>query len=636
MVTNLSETRLLKLDYAILSPVGGTLVSRVPKIIVELRRWNVVRAAVGYLVVAWLLIQIADILLDAFAAPAWVLRTIVIVLAAGIPVTLLIAWAYELTGQEHKATDQESGALSAPMRYARQIDFVIIGVLILAVALFAADKFKWINFGPAASTGPVSLAVLPLKDISMTGDQGWLSDGLTEEILNSLAGLPELRVISRSSAFHFKNGDLPRGQIAKLLDVEYTVDGSVRRVNNDLRLTAKLIRNSDGVQLWSNVYDRSADDILQVQTDIAESVANALNIFLDDDQREFMFATGTRNVEAFEAFLKGRAIFDAVHRGDRSKTLWAANGLFEKALSFDSTYAAAHYMHHDAYPHYLMSEGADPMAPVQPGLVLTEAEAVGRMRTDLRNAIANARDASLKASMEIDHTVLLEPWHRLPDLFLVLKDAAENGRSETRLLGWTDLVLTALGQAETTLLRANNNLLTDPYEPLNWINSATASLCLNRPQDAISSLQRGRRLVGDHEFMNRVEAMAHLMLGNIELAAQFYMKEDSLVALAHALLGQEEEARRSAVEIEARNPRQEELILAYAALGDEEEVNRLTRRIDSSTVGSLQLLRAMSYVAGRVPFNLDEAPNFKKRLLEAAIEPSSLEVWSTETIILQD
>ncbi len=607
---------------------------RFPKTIEDLRRRNVFRAAFGYLVVAWLLVQIADILLDTFAAPAWMMRTIVIVLIAGVPVTLIIAWAYGVTHHETEKPDQKSVSASAPSRFGRHIDFIIIGVLVLAVALFAADRFRWIDFERSPVTGPVSLAVLPFKDISMAGNQGWLSDGLTEEILNSLAGFPQLRVIARTSAFHFQDQDVSPDQIAELLDVEYTVEGSVRRVGNALRLTVKLIRNSDGVQVWSNVYNRSTDDILQVQTEIAESIANALDVVLDVDQREFMFVTGTRSVEAFEAFLKGRAIFDAVHRGDRSKNLWMANDLFEEALAFDSTYAAAHYMHHDAYPHYLMSEGADPMAPAGPGLDLTEAGAVDRMRTDLEHAIANARDASLKASMEIDHTVMLQSWHRLPELFLILRDSAQTGRSETRLLGWTDLVLTALGHAETTLLRANNNLQADPYEPLNWINSATASLCLNRPQDAISYLRRGRRLVGDHEFMNRVEAMAHLMLGDVELAAQFYMKEDTLVALAHALLGQEELARRSAAEIEARNPRQEELILAYAALGDKENVDRLTRRIDSGTIGPLQLLRVMSYVAGRVPFDLREAPNFRNRLLEAGIEPGSLETWSTETSIL--
>ena len=98
--------------------------------------------------------------------------------------------------------------------------------------------------------------------------------------------------------------------------------------------------------------------------EVAESIAKALDVVLDDSQRELMFATGTRNVEAFEAFLKGRSIFDAVHRGDRTTSLWMANEWFERAISLDSTYAAAHYMHHDAYPHYLMSAGADPMAPI--------------------------------------------------------------------------------------------------------------------------------------------------------------------------------------------------------------------------------------------------------------------------------
>ena len=155
-----------------------------------------------------------------------------------------------------------------------------------------------------------------------------------------------------------------------------------------------------------------------------------------------------------------------------------------------------------------------------------------------------------------------------------------------------------------------------------------ASLALDRPEDAIDYLQRGRKLAGDHEFMYRIEAMALLMQGDVETAAQLFMKEETLIALAYALLGQEERARQTAAAIEQRNPRQEELILAFAVLGDQANVDRLSRALDSSAVGSLQLLRVMSYVAGRVPFNMQETPNFQMRLLEAEIDPDSFEAWT--------
>jgi TolB-like protein len=604
----------------------------VSRFIKELQRRNVFRAGAAYLVVTWLLVQISDIVLGAFAVPAWALRAIVMALALGFPVAVVLAWIYEITTHGVKRTERVAESASTSPQMGRQVDFVIIGVLLVGIALFAADRFMWIDFGTETSADRRSIAVLPLEDLSIAGDQEWLAEGLTEELLNSLARLPELQVIARSSAFHFKNQDMPLHEIAKKLNVDYVVEGSVRRVDDRLRLTAKLIRISDGVQIWSNVYDRLANDVLDVQVEVAENIAKALDVVLDDSQRAFMFATGTRNVEAFEAFLKGRSIFDAVHRGDRTVSLWTANKWFEKAISLDPTYAAAHYMHHDAYPHFLMSAGADPMTPADQESDISDASAMERMRTDLESAVTSVTSPSLRASIDIDRTVLLDTWYRLPELFRILEISAKDGHTETRLLGWTDLVLVALGHAEITLRRADNQLQTDPYESLNWINGAMALLALDRPEDAIDYLQRGRRLAGDHEFMNRIEAMAHLMQGDVENAAKLFMKEETLVALAYALLRQEERARRTAAAIEKRNPRQEELILVFAVLGDQANVDRLSRVLDSSTVGSLQLLRAMYYVAGGVPFNMRETPNFRMRLLEAGIEPNSLEAWKPDSI----
>ena len=598
------------------------------RFIKELQRRNVFRTGAAYLVVTWLLVQISDIVLGAFAAPPWVLRTIVIILALGFPVAVVLAWIYEITAQGVMRTEQVADSTSTLPQMGRQVDFVIIGVLLVGIALFAADRFEWIDFGADTSADRRSIAVLPLRDLTITGDQEWLADGLTEEILNSLARLPELQVIARSSSFHFKNQDIPLHEIAEMLNVGYVVEGSVRRDNDRLRLTAQLIRVSDGIQIWSNVYDRLANDVLNVQTEVAESIAEALEVVLDDSQRELMLATGTSDVAAFEAFLKGRSIFDAVHKGDRTVSLWTANEWFEKATSLDPTYAAAHYLHHDAYPHFLMSSGADPMAPIDQAPEISDANAVDRMRTDLESAIASVTNPSLRASIDIDRTVLLDTWYRLPELFRILETAAKAGHTETRLLGWTDLVLAALGHAEITLRRAENQLRTDPYESVNWINAAMASLALDRPEEAIDYLQRGRRLAGDHEFMNRLEAMALLMQGYVERAAKLFMNEETLIALSYALLGQEERARQSAAAMEKVNPRQEELILVFAALGDQANVDRLSRVLDSSTVGSLQLLRVISYVAGRVPFNMQETPNFRMRLLEAGIDPNSLEAWN--------
>ena len=600
------------------------------RFLAELKQRKVYRVAMVYAGVAWLLLQLADVVFPPLGLPEWSITLVLVIAALGFPVAMILAWVYDLTPEGMTRSQSIEGAQTHPPSLSRVIEFALIGMLVFAVGYLYLERLALQTdraaFEPEAQ--PRSVAVLPFVDLTASGNQEWLSDGMTEEIQNSLARLPELRVIARTSTFYFKERAIPLDEIAERLDVDYVVEGSVRRDDNKLRLTAKLIRVSDKVQLWSSTYDRPAQDILNVQLDVAESIASALDVVLNDSQREFMLGTGTRNVEAFEAFLKGRSIFDAVHRGDRSTSLWIANQWFEKAISLDPSFGAAHYMHHDAYPHFLMSRGADPMASGESNPDMNDVLAMNQMRTDLNRAVEHVGDQSLRASIELDRTILLDAWYRLPEIFSTLESIAVDGHTETRLLGWTDLVLATLGQAETTLKRADNQLRTDPYEPLNWINGAMALIALDRPKDSIDYLKRGRRLAGGHDFMFRIEAMALLMQGKTEHAAQVFMKEETLAPLAYALLGQEASARESAATIEQRNPLQEELILAFAVLNDKANVDRLSRALDESPVGSLQLLRAMSYAAGRVPFNIQETPNFRARLKEADIDPGSLVAWT--------
>jgi TolB-like protein len=602
------------------------------RFLTELKQRKVYKVAVVYAGVAWLLLQLVDVIFPPLGLPEWSIPLVLVIAAVGFPVALVLAWVFDLTPEGVTRTQTAAPTQLHALSLSRVIEFALIGALVCAVGYLYLDRIA-LQRDKAEVERMVStkaVAVLPFEDLTASRDHDWLADGMTEELQNSLARLPELHVIARTSAFFFKDKATTLDEIAVRLDVDYIVEGSVRRDGSKLRLTAKLIRVSDEVQLWSNTYDRLAQDIFAVQLDVAESIAKALDVVLDDSQREFMLGTGTRNVEAFEAFLKGRSIFDAVHRGDRSTSLWAANQWFEKAIALDPSFGAAHYMHHDAYPHFLMSGGADPMASGAANPNMNDVLAMNQMRTDLNRAVENIGDQSLRASIQLDRTILIDSWHRLPEIFSRLEVFAANGHTETRLLGWTDLVLAALGQAETTLKRAENQLRTDPYEPLNWINGAMALLALGRSEDAIEYLQRGRQLAGDHEFMYRIEAMALLVQGKTESAAEIFMKEETLTPLAHALRGQESRARESAAVIEQRNPRQEELILVFAVLNDKANVDRLSRALDESPAGSLQLLRVMSYAAGRVPFNIQKTPNFRSRLEEGGIDPDSLEAWKPQ------
>ena len=180
----------------------------------------------------------------------------------------------------------------------RKLDYVIIAVLISAVAFLLVDKFVLRHEPAANAVTDKSVAVLPFVAMSNGPDDEYFADGLTEEILNALAQLPDLLVSARTSAFYFKGQDIPVGEIAAKLGVAHIVEGSVRRDGEQLRVTAQLVRASDGFHLWSDTYDRSATSSFAVQSDIAEKVAASLNVVLDEEQRESMREIGLRDPEA--------------------------------------------------------------------------------------------------------------------------------------------------------------------------------------------------------------------------------------------------------------------------------------------------------------------------------------------------
>ncbi|MDH5323702.1 MAG: adenylyl cyclase, partial [Gammaproteobacteria bacterium] len=309
-------------------------------LIAELKRRNVFRVAVAYAVIAWVLAQVADLAFDNFGAPDWVPKSVLFILALGFPLAIFFAWAFEMTPEGVKKEKDVERSQSITSQTGRKLDFLIIGVLLIAVGLLLVDKFVLREVASPGSAEMVaaentdkSLAVLPFVAMSNGPDDEYFADGLTEEILNSLAQLPELLVTARTSAFSFKGLDVPVPEIAAKLGVAHVVEGSVRRAGDQLRITAQLIRAHDGFHLWSDTYDRSSADSFGVQGEIAEKVAAALDIVLDEQQLAKMHSSGMRNPEAFIAYQKGQEIYRRAHGTDDDNEevaeLRAANDYFE-------------------------------------------------------------------------------------------------------------------------------------------------------------------------------------------------------------------------------------------------------------------------------------------------------------------
>ena len=270
----------------------------------ELKRRNVFRVAIAYLAVSWLVLQAADIVLDNIAAPTWLMQALMFFMVVGFPIAIIFAWAFEMTADGIKKEADVDRSHSITGNTGKKLDRVIIGVLGAAVVFLLVDKFMLGDESASTAITGKSVAVLPFVAMSRGPDDEYFADGLTEEILNSLTLLPELLVTARTSSFYFKGQDVPVPEIAETLGVAHVVEGSVRRDGDRLRVTAQLIRAADGFHLWSANYDRDSDDTFGVQTDIAEKIATALDVVMDDEQRRDMLKKGIRNPEAFVAYKK--------------------------------------------------------------------------------------------------------------------------------------------------------------------------------------------------------------------------------------------------------------------------------------------------------------------------------------------
>jgi len=338
----------------------------------ELKRRNVFRVGVAYVVIAWLVAQVLQLVFESFGTPDWVMKTLLVLLATGLPFVLFFAWAFEMTPEGLKRESEVDRTQSITSETGRRLNSAIVVVLVLALGYFAVDKFVLSPARDAAlveaakreareqaeaveqasaqaedkaaqdATQPdKSIAVLPFVNMSGDEENEYFSDGLTEELLNSLARIKELKVTGRTSSFAFKGKNTDLREIGQTLGVAHILEGSVRKANNRVRITAQLIKAEDGYHLWSDTFDRELDDIFAIQEEIASRVAGELSLALLGDSQGELVHADTRNTEAYEAYLRGRFLFlrdpdDVQNQNDAEK-------LFQHALDLDPDFSLAWY-----------------------------------------------------------------------------------------------------------------------------------------------------------------------------------------------------------------------------------------------------------------------------------------------------
>ena len=604
----------------------------------ELRRRNVIRMAGLYLVGAWLATQVAATLLPVFDAPAWAMKAVVGVLAVGLLPALVFSWVFELTPEGLKRDADVPLEQSIAPQTAKRLDRVLLVVMALALGYFAIDKFVLAPRRDAAlvastrqheavrkvaasphAIAPQSIAVLPFASMSAEADNEFFADGLSEEILNSLARIDGMQVVGRTSSFQFKGKNEDLREIGRKLGVANVLEGSVRREGQRARITAQLIRASDGVHLWSQTYDRTLQDTLAVQLDIAENVAGALDVLLDDKQRAVMRKAGVRDVDAFIHYQKGWALYLDAHRNpvvDTLNGLRAANAELDRAIALEPNYSMAHYAKADLYEHTLIDDNTSQAERI---------EAQRAVLQTLARAAATGPDAQQREFALAERQMLSDDWRGI------------TGRLDSALRqpgcsapNWMPVFASAFGYAdalEPVLARA---AICDPLNSITWNPRAWVARAAGNGT-RMQAIYAQLRAYQPELRVSPQELLAMAMLGHGDDARDLPSSVDSVTASTYGiamqvarLQGMDRAQARAWIgpgdrnSIKLREWASVDLVEA-ALFGDRTEANRLAAGLDARPAGPFLLAIAVTYCGCGAPFDLEATPNFKARLGESGL-----------------
>ncbi len=514
--------------------------AKLSQFVLELQRRNVFRTGAAYLVIAWLLVQVADILLDAFDAADWVLRAVVVVLAIGFPIAIVLSWIYEITSRGVKRSDELESEEAVAAVDGRKIDFVIIGVLLLAVVLFAADRFRWIDLGGQAPVAARSIAVLPFAFLGSDPDSEYVADAMTDELIGRLGRSDAVQIKSRLSVARFKGTDRDVSDLADELGVSLVLEGAVRKADDRVRVTAQLTDASSGFQEWSDVFDSESDDWFSLHEHMAIQIADALNLQFSQQEADAIRAHHTENPEAYDAFWRGWLLLESFH-SDAShpeEKFRSAEMHLQRALELDPDYplALAGLSLANSYAYFY---GVDRTAERRSrGIELArQAIAIDSDFPEGRVAVGMAFAA------EDDHLSAAAEFRR------ALGRDSENG------MIWCLLAYSCIAQSPPDLKAAEEAariaIRHDPswtysYQMLGW------SLYLQgRYEESTEAYQRGVEFNPDYSVVRFGLGQAHLELGNFDQALSAFTAAHELggsseslvyIAASHAGLGDTDEA----------------------------------------------------------------------------------------------
>ncbi|MGB9476489.1 MAG: hypothetical protein WCE87_15600 [Candidatus Udaeobacter sp.] len=314
---------------------------RINHFLSELKRRNVYKVAVAYIVAGWALAQGIAQVFPVFYVPNWAIQLVVVLIVVGFPVAVVLAWAFEITPEGIKRTEDVD--ITQPHSIGGAWIYIVVVSVFVSVGLFFLGRYTAGNAMPrpsetALANSKKSIAVLPLVNESGDPSDDYFSDGLSEELIAALGQIKNLKVIGRSSSFRFKDRKEEPKVIGEKLGVSTLLEGTVRKQGNKVRIVAELIKAADGTELWSRIFDRELKDIFAVQTEIAQAVAASLELTLLGDKDITAASASTQNAEAHNAYLQGHFYFARRNVEDYRKAI----SFFDEAIRIDPDYALAY------------------------------------------------------------------------------------------------------------------------------------------------------------------------------------------------------------------------------------------------------------------------------------------------------
>ena len=533
-----------------------------------------------------------------------------------VPVFRLIHKESEIKGLQ---TEQDVGrSMSTTDITGRKLGFTLIGLMAAAIFYLVVDNdvFDQAPHVPTREIDDKSVAVLPFLSLSSGEDDGYFADGLTEEILNSLAQLPELRVTARTSSFFFKGQDLLVSDIASRLGVAHVVEGSVRRDGNRLRIAAQLIRASDNIHLWSQTYDRTRDDVFAVQEDIAENIAEVLGVVLDDTAREVMRSAGIRDVEAFIAYQKGQEAWVTAHQGmTMSDALVIANTHFEIALEAAPGLTMARLMKADLRGHIIFEIASGIRDENYPGELQ---ETLAALREEYDLAVKLSPAGNQRDILDLERTLFSEKWNGLP--FRIQKAMQPGGCPQ---MNWTALVA-YFGWADQIVAKLREAITCNPMDTSASYQRAWSLIWAGDSDAALRAIAEAENMGLSHPSLNDGRYWALLASGRVDdQGAPGPGTEESRMTydrqvLREAFSGDPAVARQMANDYWSGSDTDDLSSMVIAAvIGDRERANEAAARIDAYPGSAVVISTAVFTCFCGAPFDLEAAPNYKARIDEA-------------------